>query len=340
MLCSICGSGSVEQVATLGGYRETSLYTIIECAACGTSSALPREIDAKIYEAIYKNVSNVPGYSRYYSLAVDIAQQEDPLNYIADVEEPYFAVIEALRTRFGRADALDVCEVGCGQGYFTFALRKAGFRATGVDHSHEAIELARKRYGNFYFCGNLKDYVATLREPPRFIFACELIEHLVDPTGFVAEALECLPSGGILAVTTPNKLQYGSQSGQRSTWDTELPPVHLWWLTKNSFVEMARSLNCLVSFSDFTKFYQRNERFLISGDGTETLRTSILNENYELIQFAHAANGTAPLKDALKGLLPSGVTQQWRRLRAARGGALRYRDDDTSTTIGALFQKA
>jgi SAM-dependent methyltransferase len=339
MLCSICGSDSVEEVATVGGYREASLYTIGECSACGTSSARPCEPDTKIYEAIYKNVKDVPGYSRYYALASVIERQADPLSYIADVEEPYFAVIDALKTRFGRGDALDVCEVGCGQGYLTFALRKAGFRATGVDHSHEAIELARKRYGDFYFRGNLRDYIATLRERPRFIFACEVIEHLVDPVKFVAEALECLPSGGLLAVTTPNKLQYGRQSAQRLVWDTELPPIHLWWLTKNSFVEMARSLNCAVSFSDFTEFYRRNERYLTLDNAAAGLRTPILDKDYNLIQFAHGPDGFAPLKNVLKGLLPSGVTRRWRRLRTSRGGGLQVRDDDTATTIGALFQK-
>ncbi len=142
---------------------------------------------------------------------------------------------EVLRTDFARQDRPAICEVGCGQGYFTFALRQAGFSATGVDHSREAIESATRRYGDFYFCGNLTDYVANLRERPQFIFACEVIEHLVDPAGFVAEALECLPSGGILAVTTPNKLQDGYQSANTTSWDTELPPVHLWWMTKRGY---------------------------------------------------------------------------------------------------------
>ncbi len=339
MLCAICSSNSVEEIATIDGYRETTSYTVSECGACGASSVRPCELDTRIYGAIYKNVKDVPGYSRYYSLANDIERQADPLNYIANVEEPYFAVIDVLRTQFARRDRLEICEVGCGQGYFTFALRKAGFRATGVDHSREAIELARRRYGDFYFCGNLKNYIARLQEPPQFIFACEVIEHLVDPIGFVSEALQCLPSGGILAITTPNKLQYGNQSAQRFVWDTELPPVHLWWLTKNSFVEMARRLNCTVSFSDFTKFYQLNERFLASESGAVAARSPILDKDYNLIQFAHARDGLAPLKNMLKGLLPPAVHKEVRRLRASRSGVLRNRNDDTSTTIGALFRK-
>jgi 2-polyprenyl-3-methyl-5-hydroxy-6-metoxy-1,4-benzoquinol methylase len=339
MLCSICNSNSVEEIATIDGYRETSSYTVNECGACGTSSVRPCELDARIYEAIYRNVKDVPGYSRYYSLANDIERQTDPLNYIANVEEPYFAVIDVLRTQFARGDHLEICEVGCGQGYFTFALRKAGFSATGVDHSEVAIELAQRRYGDFYFCGNLPNYIARLQERPQLIFACEVIEHLEDPIGFVSEALECLPSGGILAITTPNKLQYGSQSAQRFVWDTELPPVHLWWFTKNSFVEMSKRLNCSVSFSDFTKFYQLNERFFVSESGTAAARSPILDKDYNLIQFAHAGDGLARLKNILKGLLPSAVTRKLRRLRAARGGVLRYRDDDTSTTIGVHFKK-
>jgi hypothetical protein len=162
---------------------------------------------------------------------------------------------------------------------------------------------------------------------------------LVDPIGFVSAALECLPSGGLLAITTPNKLQYGSQSAQRVIWDTELPPVHLWWFTKNSFMEMAKRVNCSVSFSDFPKFYQINERFLVTGRESAAARSPILDKDYNLIQFAHDRDGLAPIKNALKNLLPSAVTKALQRLRASRRGDLRNRDDDTSTTIGALFRK-
>lgn len=338
MLCSICGTNSIGKISTIDGYRQTTSYAVGECGSCGTSSVRPCEIDVRLYEEIYKQVQNVPGYSRYYSLANDIARQADPLDYIANLEEPYFAITDLLRNQSTQSDHLQICEVGCGQGYFTFALRNAGFNVTGVDHSTKAIELARKRYGDFYFCGDLTDYVAGLREPPQVIFACELIEHLVDPVSFVSTALECLPSGGLLAVTTPNKLQYAGESSHGLIWDTDPPPVHLWWFTKNSFVEIAKQLNCSVSFSDFTKFYRTNERYLLPEEGTPTSRSPIMDEDYRLIQFSKR-DGAAWIKKALKEVLPKSAVQALQRRRASRGGDLRYRDDLTAATIGALFRK-
>jgi hypothetical protein len=61
--CTICGADSVEEIGTMDGYRQTSSYMISECAACGTSAASPRETDTRIYEAIYRNIERVPGYS-------------------------------------------------------------------------------------------------------------------------------------------------------------------------------------------------------------------------------------------------------------------------------------
>ena len=338
MLCSLCDVDAVREIASIEGYRATTSYSVSECGACGTSSVRPCAMDPRIYEAIYNHVKDVPGYSRYYALARDIARQADPLEYIAHLEEPYFAVVEAIKSQLAEAERMAICELGCGQGYFTFALRKAGYHATGVDHSPEAIALARQRYGDYYFCGDLTEYIATLRERPQVIFACEVIEHLVDPVGFVSAALECLASGGLLAITTPNKLPEVAEAEARVVWDTELPPVHLWWFTKRSFMAIARRVNCSVSFSDFTRFYQSNERFLVAGSASSVVRSPILDQDYKLIQFAHGRRAPAPIKNAVKAFLPGPAAVALRRLQAWQRGDVR-RDDETSTTIGALFRK-
>lgn len=339
MRCSICNADSLQEIAKIDGYRETTSYIVSECGTCGTSSVQPCEMDARIYQAIYEHVKDVPGYSRYYALAGEIVRQADPLSYIANLEEPYFAVVDSIKSQFAKVENLLICELGCGQGYFTFALRKAGFNATGVDHSQEAVAMARKRYGDFYFCGDLTEYIDQIPERPHVIFACEVIEHLVDPVRFVSMALSCLPRGGLLAITTPNKLQHADDSSRRIIWDTELPPVHLWWFTKRSFMEIAKRVDCSVEFSNFTEFYAVNEQPLARGGGASAVRSPILDKNYNLIQFASSGQGLAPFKTALSALLPATATKALRRFRASRGSEIRYRDDATSSTIGALFRK-
>jgi hypothetical protein len=44
MLSSICGSNSVQEIGTIGGYRATTSYAVSECCVCGTSSVRPCEI--------------------------------------------------------------------------------------------------------------------------------------------------------------------------------------------------------------------------------------------------------------------------------------------------------
>src|SRR6185369_4008550 len=178
-----------------------------------------------IYEAIYSNVARVSGYSRYYELASSIKGKRDPLRYILNVEDCYHGVVQCLLAERSRVSR--VVEIGCGQGYLTYALSRHGFDAVGLDISREAIALAERRFGTHYFCGTLADYIVAANQMPTHVVCTELIEHLEDPVGFVRDLLACMPRGGKLTLTTPHK-----PPANVATWDTELPPVHLWWFSK------------------------------------------------------------------------------------------------------------
>ena len=333
MSCDICDSNALNSLGRIQGYRQNSYYDIIECKTCGTSSASPRAVDGKIYDAIYKNVDKVPGYARYCSLAKQILRERDALGYIAKVEESYYAVCKTLVEKLADRAQTTICEVGCGQGYLTYALVKAGFKATGVDISQKAVDLARTRYGDYYFCGNLKDFVERNLHRPQYVVATELIEHLTDPVSFVSEMLEFVSPGGSLVVTTPNKL-----SSAGPIWDTELPPVHLWWFTKKGLTEIARKVDCEINFVDLTEFYKMNVKFGLVDDAVSIQKMPVLDDNYNLIQARPDEALSASIKRRLKNVLPNSLVRKMQEIRAANLH-LHIIDDEHSRALCATYTK-
>ena len=101
-----------------------------------------------------------------------------------------------------------VLEVGCGEGYGTALLAAAADRVLGVDYDPLTAAHAAARYREAAFVlGNLAalpvaaasvDVVATL----------QVIEHVWDHPQFVGECLRVLRPGGLLLVTTPNRLTF------------------------------------------------------------------------------------------------------------------------------------
>jgi SAM-dependent methyltransferase len=328
MVCLICESCAVKEVGSVQGYRQNTYYTVLECSDCEASFVTPCKSDDRLYDAIYRNVARVPGYARYAVMADELLRSADPISHIASADECYYAIVESLRAKCPDKSTSRICEVGCGQGYLTYALTRAGYDSVGVDISSEAIDLARRRYGNHYFCGNIDEFVG-LNDKLNVIVATELIEHLENPIQFARSMLAALKQGGCLILTTPNKLLGGTQ-----IWDTELPPVHLSWLSKTSVHRFAERVDCSVEFVDFTQFYESSDRYQLT-DGSALQRLPVFNEQYELVQFARQQSLGSLVRRAVKQSLPGTVTRRLQRARA--GAAYRACSNEESVTIGAVF---
>jgi SAM-dependent methyltransferase len=330
MLCDICHSNSLTSLGHIQGYREGTRFTIFECAECETSVVDPRRTDNKLYNAIYGNVARTPGYSRYHSLADELLQARDPLKYIADTEECYYAIVKTLNERVLDKSRTKICEVGCGQGYLTYSLLKSGFDCTGVDISENAVALARQRYGDHYFCGNVNDF-CNLNGKLDIVVATELIEHLENPVQFIRALFSALGEHGIIVLTTPNK-----PPRSRQIWDTELPPVHLWWFTRTGLAAMAKQLHCDIDYVDFTDFYKANPHYRLLDANRD--RMPIFNQGYELIRPNPVERRFGAAKRRIKRMLPNSMIRKIQQLRAGNnyGGVI---DNAHSQTIGAIFTR-
>jgi SAM-dependent methyltransferase len=125
-----------------------------------------------------------------------------------------------------------VLEAGCGEGYGAALLAGTARVVVGLDYDAWAVAHAAARYRRVRAVrGNLAslpvadaavDVVANL----------QVIEHLWDQAEFLAECLRVLRPGGLLVVTTPNRITFSPGR------DTPLNPFHTRELSAAELAEL------------------------------------------------------------------------------------------------------
>ena len=248
--CRICGRPTELLSSSQPGYREGARYDIRRCSHCQLHVASPLRSDPAIYDAIYRQRDSVPGYSRYAMFAKAVLEVSDPLRYLADSEDCYWAVAQTLLPRRGMPAKPTVLELGSGLGYLTYALRKAGYLATGLDLSDVAVRTATGVYGPYYRCGDAERLAQDASERFDFVVMTEVIEHVEDPRRLVRAALGLLKPSGRLLLTTPNKTLVHPDT----LWETDPPPVHLWWFSETSLRVLAQLEKATLEFVDFSAY--------------------------------------------------------------------------------------
>lgn len=251
MNCLLCGNPAELKFKNHTGYQTSTHYDIHHCSHCNTAFPMPHQVDEEIYNHIYRQPDKIPGYDRYLTYADMVLKVRNPLNYLAKSEDVYWAIKTFLSKK--NKKNLKVLEIGCGFGYLTYALAKSGYTIKGVDISQHAIDQAKQRYGDHYVCCNVND----MEGQYDVLILTEVVEHIPDIKEFFGALYNLLKPGGEIVLTTPNKSFYPKDI----LWESEAPPVHLWWFSEESMIHLARHFKCSLEFIDFKKRHDLDNHY-------------------------------------------------------------------------------
>lgn len=113
------------------------------------------------------------------------------------------------------AEGKRVLDIACGEGYGANLLARTASKVTGVDLDATTIAHAKAKYQH----GNIEFIVGDCTEIPcadrsvDLVASFETIEHLDDHERFMAEIKRVLVPGGVLIISSPDKVEYRAISG-------------------------------------------------------------------------------------------------------------------------------
>ncbi|AGB22558.1 methyltransferase family protein [Mycobacterium sp. JS623] len=119
-----------------------------------------------------------------------------------------------------RCAGRDVLEAGCGEGYGADLIAGVARRVIGLDYDESAVAHVRARYPRVQMLhGNLAELPLD-NGTADVVVNFQVIEHLWDQGQFVAECFRVLRPGGVLLMSTPNRITFSPGR------DTPINPFH------------------------------------------------------------------------------------------------------------------
>ncbi|MBF0216075.1 MAG: methyltransferase domain-containing protein [Candidatus Omnitrophica bacterium] len=118
-------------------------------------------------------------------------------------------------------------DVGCGSGLRVKCFGEYGFDARGIETSHPAVEYAANKLGCDVRLRSLRDCVIA-RESYDIVTSYAVLEHITDPSVFIADLVKLLKPGGLLLLRVPlaGSFQMRIFAGSHSLYREA--PRHVW----------------------------------------------------------------------------------------------------------------
>ena len=108
-------------------------------------------------------------------------------------------------------DGLRILDVGCGGGLICEPLTRLGARVTGIDAAPENIAAAAEHAGlsglDIDYRSVTLDQISKAQDSEKFdvVLSLEVIEHVADPAGFLADCAGAVRPGGLMITSTINR---------------------------------------------------------------------------------------------------------------------------------------
>ena len=105
----------------------------------------------------------------------------------------------------GRSDGL-IVDVGCGTGG-TVAELSGRYPCVGIDHSEQAIAMARQKYpGRDFVCGSVQEITPALSDRAALWTLMDVLEHIEDDRAFLAGVVTAMRPGSHFLITVPARM--------------------------------------------------------------------------------------------------------------------------------------
>jgi SAM-dependent methyltransferase len=231
--CRACGGGRLRPLALRYEFRGT--FPLVECGGCGLRflSVQPaREALGELYSAEY--------FERDFRCGRSDTDVFD--------ESMYRAESDGLLAAFARFRAPGrMLEVGCAAGWLLKHAAERGWKVQGVELSESAVEHARA-LGLDVHHGELHD-AALPGGTFDLVYMGDVLEHVPDCRGVLAEVARVLRPGGVLYLRGPattHSIARGLALRLYGALGRDIvlrePPYHLWEFTPGPLAALFRAV--------------------------------------------------------------------------------------------------
>lgn len=133
---------------------------------------------------------------------------DDFYDILAETEPRHFwfgarnrLILATMRSALGTLAGRTVLDVGCGTGFVTAALERAGMRAVGIDMHEVGLGFARPRMRGPLICATAT--TLPFRDQFEVAMLCDVIEHTPDDALVLRDTGRAIRPGGSIVVTVP-----------------------------------------------------------------------------------------------------------------------------------------
>lgn len=200
MACPVCGGNDFIELGEKNG------FPLVQCRTCTQRFCHPMPTP-EVIDAYY---------AKYWINEKNIRNGEKKIRKLKRI----------LRPVLRKAPGKSFLDIGCNTGFGVEAARQLGYRATGIDLSEEAIEIARRLYPENRFIFGTAQGFAQNGEYFDAILCREVIEHMPEVHSFMAALRSLLKVGGVLWLTTPDAEHFRVPKNFPE-WKEVIPPEHV-----------------------------------------------------------------------------------------------------------------